>query len=180
MLKASDSLLLVVDVQEKFRPVVPGIEEVIHRGQILMRAAQRLKIPMLASEQYPKGLGATVADLKQWLPDPGAYFPKLCFSAAAHDPLLEKIKASGRKQMVVFGVETHVCVLQTCLGLLERGFSVFVVADAVSSRKQIDRDMALRRMEKHGAELMTLEMALFEWVRVAGTAEFKEIQGLVK
>src|SRR3954469_2033891 len=180
LLKASDSNLILVDIQEKFRPVVEGIEDVIKRGQTLVRAAVRLGIPVLASEQYPKALGQTVAELKQWLPASQDYFPKLCFSAAGCEPLVKGLKATGRKQVVIAGVETHVCVMQTSLELLAAGYSVFVVADAVASRKPMDRDLALRRLERHGAELVTTEMVIFEWLRVAGTAEFKELQALVK
>ncbi len=180
LLNASDSVLLLVDIQEKFRPVVAGIEDVIRQGQVLVRAAVRLGIPVLASEQYPKALGTTASELRQWLPADQAYFPKLCFSAAGCEPLLAGLRATGRKQVVIAGVETHVCVLQTGMELLAAGFSVYIVADAVGSRKPSDRDLALGRLERHGAELLSTEMAVFEWLRVAGTAEFKELQALVK
>ncbi len=180
LLKASDSILIVVDVQEKFRPVVEGIEEVIRRGQALIRAAVRLGIPVLASEQYPKALGATAAELKQWLPADQIYFPKFCFSAAGCEPLSAALKATGRKQVVIFGVETHVCVMQTGLELIAAGYTVHIVADAVGSRRAMDRDLALSRLDKHGAELLSTEMVVFEWLRVAGTEVFKELQALVK
>jgi nicotinamidase-related amidase len=180
LLKASESALLLVDIQEKFRPVVAGMEDVIRHAQVLARSAVRLGIPVLASEQYPKALGQTASELRQWLPDNQAYFPKLCFSAMGCEPLRQSLAATGRRQVVMTGVETHVCVLQTGLELLDAGFSVFAVSDAVSSRKGADRDAALARLEKHGAELVTTEMAVFEWLRVAGTPEFKELQELIK
>lgn len=180
LLNASDSVLMLVDIQEKFRPVVEGIEDVIRHGQTLVRAAVRLGIPVLASEQYPKALGSTASELRRFLPEDQVYFPKLCFSAAGCEPLLAGLKATGRKQVVMAGVETHVCVLQTGLELMAAGYSVFIVADAVGSRRAPDRELALSRLEKHGAEPVSTEMAVFEWLRVAGTAEFKELHALVK
>lgn len=180
LLRASDSTLLVVDLQEKFRPGVAGIQGVIGHTQSLVRGAIRLGIPVVATEQYPKALGQTVAEVRGLLPDSQVYFPKLCFSAYGCEPLKESLSALAKRQVVVVGLETHVCVLQTCLELIADTFSVFVVVDAVSSRKDSDRDAALKRLEKHGAELVTTEMVLFEWLRVAGTPEFKELQALIK
>jgi isochorismate hydrolase len=180
LLKASDSALLIVDIQEKFRPVVPGIEGVIRNAEILARAAVRLKIPVLASEQYPKGLGATVAELRQWLPADQEYSHKLRFSALGSDSVREGLKAAGRGQVVMTGLETHVCVMQSGLELMAAGYSLYLVADAVASRKSPDREAALQRLQRHGAELVTTEMVVFEWLRAAGTPEFKELQALVK
>jgi nicotinamidase-related amidase len=182
-LNASDSILILVDMQEKFRPAVEGFEELVRRSEILARAAVRLGVPVLVSEQYPKALGATAVELKRWLPDDQVYFPKMCFSAAGCEPLsaaLTALKAAGRRQVVMAGVEAHVCVLQTGFELLEAGYSVHVAADAVGSRKAMDRDLALRRLERRGSEIVSTEMVVFEWLRVAGTSEFKELQALVK
>ncbi|MDB6035798.1 MAG: Amidase related to nicotinamidase [Verrucomicrobiales bacterium] len=180
LLKASDSALLIVDIQEKFRPVVPSIEGVIRNAEILARAAVRLKIPVLASEQYPKGLGATVADLRQWLPADQEYSEKLRFSALGSDSVREGLKTAGRGQVVMTGLETHVCVMQSGLELMAAGYSLYLVTDAVASRKSPDREAALQRLQRHGAELVTTEMVIFEWLRAAGTPEFKELQALVK
>jgi isochorismate hydrolase len=180
LLKASDSILMIIDVQEKFRPTISGIEAVIQQGQILLRAASRLKVPVLVSEQYPKGLGVTIQEFKENLPIDQVYFQKVCFSALGSELLLTALKASGRKQVLIFGVEAHVCVLQTSLELLGAGFSVYVVADAVGSRKVMDRDLALNRLAKHGADIVSTEMVLFEWLGAAGTTEFKDLQQLVK
>jgi nicotinamidase-related amidase len=187
MAKATDSLLdsaasalLIVDVQERFRPVIPGIEGVIRNSGILMRAAARLEIPVFASEQYPKGLGPTVEDLRALLPEGREVFTKLCFSALGSEPLRRALDAGGRRQVVMTGLETHVCVMQTGMELLAAGYSLFLVSDAVSSRKDSDREAGLQRLQRHGAELVTTEMVIFEWLRHAGTPEFKELQALVK
>lgn len=180
LLKASDSMLVLIDVQEKFRPSISGFEALVERGKILLQAAQRLAVPVLASEQYPKGLGQTIPEFKQSLPADQIYFPKVCFSALGCEPLLAKLKSLGRKQAVVFGVETHVCVLQTSMELLSSGFSVFVVADAVGSRRKEERDLALNRLAQNRAAIVSAEMVVFEWLRLAGTAEFKDLQHLVK
>lgn len=180
LLKASDSALLIVDIQEKFRPVVPDMEDVIRNAEILARAAVRLKIPVLASEQYPKGLGATVAEVRRWLPADQAYPQKLRFSALGSDAVRNGLTVAGRSQVVMIGLETHVCVMQTGLELLAAGYSLYLVADAVASRKEPDREAALQRLQRRGAEIVTTEMVVFEWLREAGTPEFKELQALVK
>jgi nicotinamidase-related amidase len=180
LLRAGDSVLALIDIQEKFRPTIAGMEDLIGRTGILARAAVRLGVPILATEQYPKALGATVPELKRWLPDSQAYLPKMCFSSAACAPFREALAAAGRKQVVLAGIETHVCVLQTALELAASGYSVYVAEDAVSSRKPADRMAALERMSRHGVERITTEMAVFEWLREAGTPEFKELQALIK
>ena len=180
LLKASNSVLLLVDIQERFRPVVAEMEEVIRRSAVLLRAALRLEVPVLVSEQYPKALGETVTELRQWMTRSQAHFDKLCFSATDCLPWMDALHSTGRKQALLCGVEAHVCVLQTALHLLSEGYSVFMAVDAVSSRKSLDKGVALRRLEKHGVQMVTTEMAVFEWLRKAGTAEFKELQALVK
>ncbi len=180
LLRSGDSVLALIDIQEKFRPTIAGLDEVIRRIEILARAALRLGVPVLATEQYPKALGPTVSEIKRWLPDSQAYLPKMCFSSAACDPFRAALTEAGRKQIVLAGIETHVCVLQTALELAASGYSVYVVEDAVSSRKAADRQAALERMSRHGVERITSEMAVFEWLREAGTPEFKELQALIK
>jgi len=180
LLRSGDSVLALIDIQERFRPSIAGLDEVIRRTEILARAALRLGVPVLATEQYPKALGPTVPEIKRWLPDSQAYLPKMCFSSAACDPFREALTATGRRQIVLAGIETHVCVLQTALQLAASGYSVHVVEDAVSSRKAADRQTALERMSRHGVERITSEMAVFEWLREAGTPEFKELQALIK
>lgn len=198
LLKSAESVLLLVDIQERFRPTLSGMDGVIRRSGILVKAASRLGIPVLASEQYPKALGSTVEEVKSLLPGDAPIYPKLCFSAAGCDPLLARLKelaaptggfgfgpASGhgskpRRQVVIAGVEAHVCVLQTALELQEADWSVHVVEDAVASRAEGDRAAALDRMVRHGVDKVTSEMVVFEWLKQAGTPEFKELQALIK
>jgi nicotinamidase-related amidase len=180
LLTASDSVLILVDIQEKFRAAIAGMEDLACRAGILTRAAVRLGIPVLASEQYPQALGPTIPELRRWLPENQAYFPKMRFSSLGCEPLRQALAATGRRQVLLAGIEAHVCVMQSGMELMAEGFRVYVAVDAVSSRKAPDRDAALRRLERHGAELVTSEMAVFEWLRQAGTPEFKELQALIK
>jgi nicotinamidase-related amidase len=180
LLRSEGSVLLIVDIQERFRPSIGGMAGLIGRAQILARAAVRLGIPVLATEQYPKALGPTVPELRQWLPATQEYIPKMCFSSFACEPLRQALAAVGRKQVLLAGIEAHVCVLQTGLELLAAGYQVYVATDAVSSRQAADREAGLQRLERHGAEQVTTEMVIFEWLRTAGTPEFKELQALIK
>ncbi len=185
LLDASRSLLLVIDAQEKFRGAVENMDVVGARIALLAKAAARLGVPALVTEQYPKALGKTLEDITSSLPENTRVFEKMCFScsdapewAAA---LREIMKTAKRDQLVLCGVEAHVCVLQTALDLAQNADSaVYIVEDAVSSRRASDKQAALRRMESHGIQIVTAEMVVFEWLRKAGTAEFKELQGLIK
>jgi nicotinamidase-related amidase len=175
-LEADRSALVVVDVQEAFRKAVPNFDEVAENTSILVRAARELGLPIAVTEQYPRGLGETVTTVSDQLPDGVAPIAKLSFSAAAADGF----DLGGRDQAVVCGLETHVCVSHTVLDLLEAGKEVHVVADAVGSRAESNRELALRKAERAGAILTSVETVLFELVREAGTPEFKVLQGLVK
>lgn len=178
LLSASQSRLLVVDVQEKLLAVMPERELLIARCDRLLTVAGALDVPVFATEQYPKGLGSTAAPLREKL---GEIPEKLRFSCA--ECLAWPTAAEddfGRDQVVVCGMETHVCVLQTVFDLLASGYRVFVVVDAVRSRFAEDREIALRRMESAGATLVTSESVLFEWCEEAGTEEFKEVSRLLK
>jgi nicotinamidase-related amidase len=183
MLIARDqSSLLVVDVQEKLAPAVSGRERVIRNAAILMKGAAQLGVPVLVSEQYPRGLGHTVAELAGLAPA-DAILAKTHFSCAAAPEFrlrLEGLFASGRGQVVICGMETHVCVLQTALLMKEGGFAPVVVADAASSRTQANHEAGLARLVENGVEVATTEMVLFEWLRRAATHEFREILGLIK
>ena len=180
LLSRSDSQLLIVDVQEKLIPHVAQHESVTAACRRLIVAADLLGVPVTATEQYPQGLGPTVPELAELL---GGRCAKLSFSAAdALDGALpdDDPATPVRDQIVVAGIEAHVCILQTCLDLAARGFRVFVVADAIGSRNTSDRDIAVQRMRDCGATVVTTESVLFEWCEVAGTAEFKQISRLVK
>ena len=178
LLSRQGARLVVVDVQEKLVPSIPVAEQLVRNCRRLIEGARVLGVPVYATEQYPKGLGGTVPALAELLPERPE---KLCFSCAgtlAWGPAAEQ--ADGRDQIVVAGIEAHVCVLQTALDLLAQGYRVHVPADAVASRHKLDWKIALRRMEASGATLTTAESVLFECCEAAGTPEFKEISRLVK
>ncbi len=177
------SCLLVIDIQDKLAPAVDGVDRVIANSGLLMTAAARLEVPILVSEQYPKGLGPTVAGLAGLVDDcvlGGAVMEKVSFSCMADDGCRARIESLARPQVVIVGIETHVCVLQTALELVARGKEAFLAADATSSRKSSDREAALRRMERAGVEIVTAEMVLFEWLRRAATPQFKELSKLIR
>ena len=168
--------LVVVDVQEAFRKGVPNFEQVARNSGVLVEAAVEVGLPLVVTEQYPKGLGATVDEVASHLPEGTEPISKLAFSAAQADGFA----LGGRTQAVVCGLETHVCVSHTVLDLLEQGIEVHVVTDAVGSRTEANRELGLRKAERAGAVLTSVETVLFELVREAGTPEFKKLQGLVK
>jgi nicotinamidase-related amidase len=167
------SLLLVVDLQAKMVPAIHERDEVVANVAWLVRAAQKIGVPVAATEQYPKGLGPTVADVRALMPA-GAIGTKTRFSGVAAE-CLGALPGADRAQVVVVGVETHVCLLQTALELLEEGKEVYVVADAVGSRRAFDRDWALARMRKEGVRVVTREMVVFEWLGEADTPLFRAV-----
>ncbi|MGB8274583.1 MAG: hydrolase [Alphaproteobacteria bacterium] len=179
LMERQQSCLLVVDVQERLLPSIRNKQQVVSNCRILLTAAARLGVPVLASEQYPKGLGPTVPELRPLLPE-GAVLEKVEFSCAANRPYLERLKGLGRRQAVITGIEAHICVLQTALGLKAEGYDGFVVADAMGSRTPASHEAALARLRLAGIPAVTTEMVLFEWLGCAGTAEFKELSALIR
>ena len=175
MLDPERAALVVVDVQEAFRPAVVGFDETARAVATLVQGARILGVPVIATEQYPKGLGSTVPEVADHL-DGVRPLEKLCFSAADADGF----DLGGRDQALLCGIETHVCVSQTAHGLLDRGVEVHVARDAVSSRTEDNRELGLHKMESSGAVLSSVETALFELCGAAGSDEFKQIQRLVK
>lgn len=175
---AEDAALLVVDVQEKLLPATgaPGTR-VVANAQRLIRAARLLEIPVLATEQYPKGLGPTVASLAAMIPVRHA---KTTFQAADAAGLISADSASSIRHVTLVGLESHVCILQTALELLRRGFRVQVVADAIASRDRFDHDSALSRLRSSGVIVTTTEAVLFEWIGGSDHPAFKGISALVK
>jgi nicotinamidase-related amidase len=176
-MSAADTGLLVIDVQEKLVPLIAKSADLVRNIAFLIEGARILKMPVQATEQYPKGLGPTIPELAQRLPPRPE---KLAFSSCAIPAVIEGFRAAGRPKVMLAGIETHVCVQQTALDLLALDFRVFVAADAVGSRFAFDHDRALQRLEKAGAVITTSESAVFEWVGVAGTPQFKEISRLVQ
>lgn len=174
LLHKDQSCLLLIDVQEKLTPHVQNPAHLIERCQWLMQLAKEINVPLLISEQYPKGLSTTVAALRALITDE-KIIEKVHFSCFRAPAFKERLQAVNRKQLVLIGIETHVCVLQTALDLQAANYEVFVVVDAVSSRNEIDYKYGLKRMKQAGIQLVTAEMVFFEWVEKAGTAEFKAL-----
>ena len=176
-MSAADTALLVIDVQEKLMAKIPGADLLTRNIGMLIDAARLLGLPVLATEQYPKGLGPTVAALAARLPDRPE---KLDFSCCAVPSVVDTLRRQARPKVLLSGIEAHVCVAQTALELLDLGFRVQVPADAVASRNTLDRDVALRRIEQAGAVISTTEAVLFEWLETADRPEFKTVSALVK
>ena len=177
LMNRHDSALLVVDMQARLLPLIAGHERITWNVRRLIDGAKILSIPTAATEQYPQGLGPTATELVNRLP---AIPAKLAFSCAECADIFTGWRDRGIWKILVCGIETHVCVGQTVHDLLGEGFRVYVAADAVGARGQIDHEIALRRMDSSGATLTTTEAALFEWCERAGSPEFKEISRLVK
>lgn len=173
LISRAHSSLLIVDLQAKLLPAIAEGERVIEHALWLTRIAQRLSVPVAASEQYPQGLGPTVAPLRELLP-PEAIGSKLHFNCVAAG-CLENLPGAERSQRVLVGAETHVCVLQTALGLLRQGVDVYVVEEAVGSRRPSDRAAALARLRQEGVRVVTREMVAFEWLEQAGSDEFRQV-----
>jgi nicotinamidase-related amidase len=163
--------LVVVDVQEAFRPAVQDFDGVVENTRRLMEGAKILGVPVVVTEQYPKGLGRTVEELGQV-----EAVEKSCFSAAKADGF----DLNGRDQALIAGIETHVCVSQTAHDLIDRGIEVHVASDAVTSRTDQNKHVGLHKMEGSGAILTSVETALFEFLGAAGSDEFKQVQRLIK
>ncbi len=172
-IKPSESLLLVVDLQGRLLPAIHGGDTVLANAIWMVDVAQAIGIPVLATEQYPQGLGQTAPALRARLSE-DVIVEKIHFSAVTEGALF-RTPETGRRQWIVVGTESHVCVQQTVLDLLAAGREVFVVEDAVGSRRARDRELALQRMQQNGAEIVTREMVAFEWLEQANTPVFREV-----
>jgi nicotinamidase-related amidase len=179
LIDPNTSSLLIVDIQARLLPKMSAADTVVANTSVLLKAAARLDVPILVSEQYRKGLGTTAAELEPLLPA-GNVIEKMTFSCMLDADFAARFRALGRAQAVVAGIEAHVCVLQTAEHLLEDGVRVFVVADATSSRVPSSHEWAMQRLRAAGAVIVTTEMVVFEWLRRSGTPEFKEISALIK
>lgn len=177
LMSVGETALLVVDVQERLLPVIAGRHRLVWNIGRLLDGARILGIPVVATEQYPQGLGPTIPELAQRL---GPIPAKVMFSCRGCPEVFGELQAQGIHKLLVCGIEAHVCVQQTVLDLLGAGWRVYVAADAVGSRYEVDYRFALRRMDSAGAILTTTEAALFEWCETAGTPQFKEISRLVR
>ena len=188
LIKRERSLLLVVDIQEKLAPVIFEGDAVIANNVRLLAGARQLGVPSFVAEQYVRGLGPSIAEIRAAAtietktgPRVDAhFFEKTHFSCTGEPGVLDMLRATGRRQIVLTGMETHVCVLQTAFGLIEAGFAVFLVADGCSSRSPENRSAAIERMRAGGVHIVTTEMVLFEWLQQAGTDEFRAMLPLIK
>jgi len=182
LLRAEDSVLLLIDLQTRLASSMPSDGWVRARDSaiLLAEAAGELGLPVIATLQYPKGLGALDPDIEAALPAHAERIEKTCFSACAADGFAETLDMCGRRQMVVCGMETHVCVVQTVAGLAADGYAPFVVADGVCSRDPAHADNALARMRAAGVPVVNRESALFEWLRDARHERFKALSKRLK
>jgi nicotinamidase-related amidase len=206
LLKRDDAVLVVIDVQDRLLPSIHESETLVRQVVRLVRGFHILGLPILATEQYRKGIGptdhrvidaivrpesvdeplppvyASDAERPEPPPIPEAFQPheKMTFSCAEHPPFMEALRATGRRQVLLCGIESHVCVLQTAMQLVERGFDLFLAADAVSSRNPRNVEIALRRMEREGVRLTSVEAGVFELLHISGTPEFKRWSKLIR
>jgi nicotinamidase-related amidase len=178
LMRADDTVLLVVDAQEKLLAIIPGAERIVWNCRRLIDGARILGVRSAATEQNPEKLGPLAASLRERLEDSAP--SKMAFSCGACGELFDAWRSAGVERVLLCGIETHVCIQQTALDLLAAGYRVYVAADAVGSRGPLDYDVALRRMESSGAVITTTEAALFEWCERAGTDKFRQISALAK
>jgi nicotinamidase-related amidase len=177
------TVLLVVDIQEKLAPAMPEatLAELTKNVGILLDAARTLGVTVIASEQYPKGLGSTIAPVATKLAEAKArVLPKMTFDACSDLAIARALADSGARSVVVVGMEAHVCVFQTVRELTKRGYATHVVADAVASRREENRRIGLSLCEKAGAIVTATETVVFDWLEVAGTDAFKSVSKLVR
>lgn len=179
ILKKNDAVLVIVDIQERLAVVMAERQKVIDNCLHLIESAKLLNIPIMLNEQYPKGLGPTVPEIREALKD---YPPleKITFSCCGQTEFLSNIAALNRKKVILCGMETHVCVLQTCIDLLKEGFAVHTVSDAICSRTKDNFNTAIEFMRDAGAVITCTETVLFQMLEKAGTEEFKIISKRIK
>lgn len=179
-LDAKDSALVVIDIQEKLCHAMDEkvLKHLVKNVGILMDSAAELKLPVLVTEQYVKGLGETLSELKNRVSEPA--LEKMTFSCCGDSAFVEKLRSLGRKQIIIVGMECHVCVLQTVIELLDAGFIVHLVRDAVMSRRKDNWFVGLEAARAAGAVITSTEAALFQLLKVAGTEEFKKLSKLVR
>ena len=176
-----NSCLMIVDIQEKLSVVMP--EKVINRlksnADVLLTAADRLNVPVIVTMQYPKGLGDVENFVKDKLNEKSKCFEKTSFSCLGAEGLLEHLEKLNKKQIIMIGLESHICVLQSAIELTEKGYDVFVVSDAIASRKLTSYETALTRLEQTNVWLLNTESVLFEWLRDASHPDFKALSKLI-
>ena len=177
---ANETLLCMVDMQEKFAPAINAFEDCLSASLKLMAAAKEMNVKVIATEQYPKGLGPTVAPIREYFTETTEVIEKLSFSCFGSEPFRNAVEKSGCKNLVIAGIESHICVLQTALDAAERGFNVFLAADAVSSRKEADKLLALDLLRSKGINVMATESVIFMILGSAESPFFRNVQKIIK
>jgi len=179
---AQHSQLLIIDIQERLASAMRAdiLEMIIKHNKIMIAAANELDIPVIHSEQYPKGLGPTVSELSDSLNDKSVSFTKTCFACSEEDGFNELISKQKRKHIVIGGIESHICVLQSALQLQRLGYTVFVVEDATCSRKKSNHKNAIARLRQNGITVSNVESVMFEWLRDAKHESFKKLSSLIR
>lgn len=178
VLEKENSLLLIIDIQEK---LVKALDKniIVTNSEKLVTAANLLEIPVVITQQYPKGLGETIPQIKDNAQS-AKYFDKAAFSACEDEGFLDIIKSYGKKQIVICGIETHICVHQTAAALIREGFEVFVAKDVCASRRKYEFKQGIEIMQQNGAKISCLEIILFEWLKTSKNPMFKQVQALIK
>jgi nicotinamidase-related amidase len=174
------SQLVLVDLQTRLLQAMSDRNNLLRHCEILIKAARTLSVPLLATEQYPQGLGHTDPLLVEALPPDVAPVDKTCFSCCGADRFTTELNELNREQVILVGIEAHVCVLQTALDLVQQGKTVFVVADATDSRSSNNKQLALERMRQAGIIITSTESVLFEWLRDARHEQFKNVTALIR
>lgn len=179
---AQASQLVVIDIQERLASAMPEkvLGRVMDNTALLLQAANLLDVAVLNTEQYPKGLGETRHEISQHRPDKVSVIEKTCFACTGSPGFTNRLSKQRRPQIILTGIETHVCVLQTAVELLEQGFQVFVVEDAICSRDKKNHKNAIKRLRTAGVTITNTESVIFEWLRDAQHEHFKTISKLIK
>ncbi len=180
ILNIEKAALVVVDLQEAFRSPINDFAQIVSRTSLIVRGFQILGLPVIVTEQYPKGLGRSAEEIILSLPPDFEYIEKTAFSSCGATSFMEKLRATGATQIVLCGLETHVCINQTAHDLLNENFQVHLLQDCVGSRFTSDKEIALRKMQASGVISSSVEMALFELMRDAKHEQFRAIQEIIK
>jgi len=180
LLTQQNAALIVVDIQEGFRPIIADFNKIAERAAKMIRGCTILGVPVFVTEQYPKGLGETAAEIKSVFDDGTGVFEKTTFSSCGAESFVAGLTERGIEQVMICGLETHICVNQTAHDLLESGLQVHVLSDCVTSRFEYNRLAGLTKMQSSGVIESSIEMALFELIRDSRHEKFKEIQSLIK
>lgn len=179
---AEHSLLLIIDIQERLASAMPSaiLEKIVKNNNILLQAASELDIPVIQSEQYPKGLGNTITPISEKMPSSTHSITKTSFSCSGAEGFNDLIVKQKRQQVIITGIESHVCVLQSALQLQRQGYTVYVVEDAICSREKSNHKNALARLRQNDITIINVESVLFEWLRDAEHPKFKTLSKLIK